>query len=368
MRAAARDGTDGMQNALTLARGGLAAFFDWWFHELGGLIPRRLRRSGRRERDGLTLALRADGFALLSGAGEAERELAVAPAEAPERLRTALRRIPRRRRGVTVRLAPELGLRKTLELPLAAQDDLDQLLRFEMDRLTPFPAEEVCFACRVLSSDAGSRRMSVMLQVAPRSLVEDAVAAAEGLGLQAQRVELGGADWQGEEALDLLPRDAADGPRTSRLNRALALLALALAAAAVVIPLQQQRSTADDLERQVAAARAEAEQSLALRDQLDALVATARFVVDRKTGTPMSTRILAELTRLIPDQAYVNHLYMRDGEVQLQGFAQTASDLIGVLDQSSLFRAPQFRSPVTRDARTDLERFHIAVQIGEAEG
>jgi general secretion pathway protein L len=356
-----------MQNALALARSGLAAFFDWWFHELGSLIPRRLRRAGRRERDRLTLALRRDGFALLDGAGGAERELALAPARAPERLRETLRQVSRRRRGVVVRLAPELGLRKTLELPLAAQDDLDQLLRFEMDRLTPFPAEEVCFAHRVLASDAESRRLSVELQVAPRGLVEEAIAAAEGLGLQPQRVELGASGPPGEEALDLLPRDAAEGPRPSRLNRALALIAVALAAAAVVIPLQQQRSTADDLEQRVRAARAEAEQSLALREQLDELVTTSRFVVARKTSTPMATRVLAELTRLIPDQAYVNHLYVRDGEVQLQGFAQTASDLIGVLDQSPLFRAPQFRSPVTRDPRTDLERFHIAVQIGEAE-
>jgi general secretion pathway protein L len=275
--------------------------------------------------------------------------------------------VARRRRGVVVRLAPELGLHKILDLPLAAQDDLAQLLRFEMDRLTPFPAEEVCFAHRVLRADAAGRRLSVELQVVPRGLVEEAIAAAEGLGLQPQRVELGGSGEPGDQALDLLPRDAAEGPRTSRLNRALGLLALALAAAAIIIPLQQQRSTAADLERMVRAAQAQAERSLALRDQLDELAATARFVVERKASTPMSTRVLAELTRLIPDQAYVNHLYLRDGEVQLQGFARTASDLIGVLDQSPLFRAPQFRSPVTSDPRTDLERFHIAVQISGEE-
>jgi general secretion pathway protein L len=75
--------------------------------------------------------------------------------------------------------------------------------------------------------------------------------------------------------------------------------------------------------------------------------------------------VLAELTRLVPDQAYLAQLLLQDGEVQLHGSAATASDLIGLLDHSALFRAPQFRSPVTRDGRDGAERFHLSVELAQ---
>ena len=59
-----------------------------------------------------------------------------------------------------------------------------------MDRLTPFRADEVYFAQRVLASDAAGRRITVELQVAPKRVVEQALATAQRLGLSPARVEL----------------------------------------------------------------------------------------------------------------------------------------------------------------------------------
>jgi general secretion pathway protein L len=169
-------------------------------------------------------------------------------------------------------------------------------------------------------------------------------------------------------ALNLLPAEPSEAAPASRLNRWLGLVVLALAAAALAIPLQQQRSTAADLERQVVEARGAAQQSVELRERLDALRANVRFLVDQKDRTPMVTRVLAELTRVIPDHAHVEQLNLRDGTLQLHGFAGTASELIGLLEQSSLFRTPQFRSPVTQDPRLGEERFHLSVELNQGDG
>jgi hypothetical protein len=58
---------------------------------------------------------------------------------------------------------------------------------------------------------------------------------------------------------------------------------------------------------------------------------------------------------------------VRGTEVQLHGFARTASELIGLLDQSALFREPQFRAPVTQDPRHEAEQFHMSIGL-EGEG
>ena len=358
-----------MTNLLALARGGVAAFFGWWLRELASLVPPHFRQVALRERRGPVLTFGRAEATLLERTAEGERALGSVAADAPDhdrRLGELLKQARRRGRAVTVRLSGELGLRKVLDLPLAARDDLEQMLRLEMDRLTPFRADEVYFAHRVLGSDAQNRRLSVELQLAPRREIERAVEAAQRVGVAPAAVEL--ADGGADQPLNLLPGESGQRARDGRLHRVLALLALALAVGAVVIPLQRQRTTLAELESEVAAARAEAEESLALRERLDRLTKSAEFLVADKTRQPMVVSVLDELTRLVPDQAYIIQLELHDGMVELHGYATTASDLIGVLEQSPLFRAPQFRSPVTQDPRSGAERFHVSVELTPGEG
>ena len=72
--------------------------------------------------------------------------------------------------------------------------------------------------------------------------------------------------------------------------------------------------------------------------------------------------------RLVPDQAYITQLDIHDKTVEVQGFAATASDLIALLEQSPLFKAPEFRSPVTQDRRSGAERFHVSAELVSEEG
>ena len=165
-----------MASLFGLVRHRLQIFFDWWLGELAGLIPARLSPAVRRDRHRLILALGAGAIGVAEVVGEREQELGVAPDEPGQAARIAglLREARRRKSPITLRLAPGMGLRKVLELPLAARDDLDQLLRFEMDRLTPFRSDDVVFAHRVLDSDQERGRLTVELQVAPRAMIEQA--------------------------------------------------------------------------------------------------------------------------------------------------------------------------------------------------
>jgi general secretion pathway protein L len=363
-----------MAGLLELVRRGLQGFFAWWFGELAGLVPARLSPARRRERHRLVLALHERGIGVSEIVGSRERELGdVARAGPGQAAQVAglLRRAHRRTSRITLRLAPGMGLRKALDLPLAAQDDLDQLLRFEMDRLTPFRAEDVVFAQRVLERDPERQQMRVELQVAPRIVVEQALAAAAACKVRPTRVELARPEPSGPDpdpyevpALNLLPAESEAAP-ASRLNRWLALIALLLTAAALAIPLQQQRLTAADLERQIPAAKAAAQQSAQLHDHLDQLDANIRFLSEQKRRIPMLTHVLAELTRVIPDQAYIEQLDVRDGEINLRGLAATPADLIALLDRSALFNKPEFRAPVTQDPRLGLDRFQLSAKVAE---
>jgi general secretion pathway protein L len=357
-----------MSPVVAVVRNGLKAFFAWWSAELAGLLPRGLSPDRHRRRRLLLLVLGLDDVALFQGSGTGRRLIGRSEDSDLDPLRALIGKARRRRRRAIVRLAPQRGLRKILVLPAAARDDLDQLLRFEMDRLTPFRAEEVLFAYRVQGSDPQSHRMTLELQLAPKLVVEAALGDARRLGLEPVRVELGDLDVAEDDTLDLLPAAQAGGHGVSRLNRALALLAVLLAAAAVGIPLHQRHSTAADLEARIAAARGEAEASLKLREQLEQVNAGTNFLEAEKARVPMTTLILAEVTRVVPDQAYLLRLDWHDGMLQLEGLAEGAASLIGLLDGSPMFGAPQFRSPVTPDRRTALERFHVSVELTREDG
>lgn len=357
-----------MSSVIGLARSGLSALWGWWLAELSGMLPGPLKRVGRRERRQVVLLLNPDETVVLERTGDRARVVGAAssdPGAHGGQLAALLQRVNHRRQPVTICLSGELGLRKIISLPLAARDDLEQLLRFEMDRLTPFRAEEVYFAQRIVDTDVPNRRITVELAAAPRSVVEHGLKTARMVGAVASRVELGTARTAGREPLNLLPQKAGDAAGERRLIRALVLLALILAIVAVAIPLQRQRSKLAALTDQVAATRVEAEQSHALREQLDQLAQTSTFLLAEKGRRPMATEVLADLTRLVPDQAHLAQLLLQDGEVQLHGWAATASDLISLLDQSPLFRAPQFRSPVTQDGSDGTERFHLSVELAE---
>jgi len=249
-----------------------------------------------------------------------------------------------------------------IDLPTAARGDLGNLLHFELDRLTPFSPDEVCFAWRVLETGNSSDRMTVALEMAPKALVARATAMAANHGRSIDRVEIrGGGDL---EPLNLLAGTAK--PETGgRFRHLLPLLALGLLVIAVWIPMNRQQRVVDQLDQEISALKSSAEETLALREQLDAETTEAGFLVEAKNRHASMTGVLAELTTLIPDHSYIQNLQIEDGRVQLSGFTDKASDLLTILDRSAMFASPEFRSAVTRDPRVGKERFQIAVELTE---
>lgn len=348
----------------------IEGFGTWWLAELRGLVPPCLTRNRRKHRQRLVLTLRGAAVALSKRAGGQEQRLGEAALHVPaeiEALRTTLRRAGARTHGVALRLCPTQGLRRLLDLPLAARDELGNLLRLEMDRLSPFSADQVQFAYRLVASDPTNRRIQVELQMAPKRVIDQALAVAQRFDVVPDSVELADAGADPEAVLNLLPHQPGGTGRMSLLDRALVGVSALVVAAAIAATLHQQRSATEGLDRQVVAAKGPAEESLALLERLNKIRAQVHFLTERKSKMSLAVEVLDELTRLVPDQAYVVQLTLRGNEIELHGFAQDAARVIRLLDRSALFRAPHFLAPITQDPGQGAERFHIAVALGEAD-
>ena len=67
---------------------------------------------------------------------------------------------------------------------------------------------------------------------------------------------------------------------------------------------------------------------------------------------------LRELSRLLPQPAWLSSYSYQDGAITISGFADAASEVQRVLEDSQLFKDALFTSPVTRDA-TGKDRFTL---------
>jgi general secretion pathway protein L len=347
----------------------LQGFGAWWFAELRSLLPPFLTSNWLKHRHCLVLTVHGAEVTLSKRAGGHEQRLGAATLKASaqvEALRAMLRRAQPRNCRVVLRLDSREGLRRMLDLPLAARDDLSELLRLEMDRLSPFTADQVQFAYKVIASDPVNRRIRVELQLAPKRVIDQALAVAARFEVVPESVELAADGADPQAVVNLLPKQPTGTP-PSLLDRASVAASALVVAAAMGVTLHQERSAAKDLERQAAAAMGPAEESLALIERLDEIRSQTHLLTERKSKETRAVEVLDELTRLVPDEAYVVQLTLREEEVQLQGFAQDATRLIRLLDRSTLFHAPHFLSPITQDSGEGAERFHIGVTLAEAD-
>ena len=66
-------------------------------------------------------------------------------------------------------------MHKTLDLPLAAAENLREVLTFEMDRQTPFTADQVYFDYQIVQRDNTNGRISVEMTAVHRADVDTAI-------------------------------------------------------------------------------------------------------------------------------------------------------------------------------------------------
>ncbi len=351
------------------------SFFAWWLRELRAMVPPRLRRLGRASVDFLLVDVGERAVILRRARAQGEEEIGrIALTDADPASRRAQFNLFRDKfdggvRQVILRLPPGQFLRKMLDLPAAARENLREVLGFEMDRTTPFAADDVYFTYTIREVDRQTRRMVVELAILPRASADAAIEMAEGWGLRVDRIEaqtLGPRAAAPVEArVDFLP--IASGARSSQptrwLSAILAATALSLVVAALYLPLEKQRRLIAAMSQDITAVKAKADAGRKVQQELEQSVQQSNFIIDKKLQRPSFLDALDELTRLLPNDAWVIRVRYFNGELQVFGNSPSASALIGVLEDSPIFAGAQFRAPVTRDPRLGLERFHIGLQV-----
>ena len=350
------------------ARSPLRQFLNWWGGELATLLPAAWRALFAEAQARVLYVVASDAVEVHiddSGRDLLLRRIALEPgADLAAQVDAALgaNRVERAR---WLWVPGGQVLRRTLPLPAAAIERLRDVVVHEIDRQTPFRADQVCFDCRVLDVDATTKVAQVELLVLPKDRLEAALAP---LGALADR--LSGVDARDQSSgqplqCNLLPPDRRQrrDRRALWLHLGLAAIALAALLFALAQMLDNRRAAVDRLEAVAAARHDQARAVGALKQQLEDASEGASFLARARAEKPPMLAVLADVSARIPDNTYLERFSEQGGQIYLTGQSSDPEGLVARLQPSSLLRTPALSGSVQPDAASKLLHFTLAAQL-----
>lgn len=284
-------------------------------------------------------------------------------------IRTSLDQLPAKASTVVLNLPPDKVLCRPLTLSDAAEENLQQVVQYELERRTPFKPDEVYFTASVANRSPETQEIKVALAVVPRATVDEAVERMAALGLRPERVGVSAPGLSAAEGVNFLPTDGAHkSPRWAIAGTGtLALVTAGLLIAVILLPLEMKRDRAAQLSAEVADLRKNTVAASRLTEEISGLRARNQFIQTQRSAAQPAVKVLDDLTRLLPEDAWVFQLRLQKGQVSAQGYATAVSALVERIESDPRFHNVAVQSRVTRDPKTGMERFHLTFDLAGTE-
>jgi len=345
-------------------------FWSWWISELAAMLPESMCRALFSGSQRLFLELDGTDVVVNRGTTRTSEEIARYPLGSADTIPVnppGVNKLTGSAHELVLCLPGDKALTKTITLPLATEENLREVLSFEMDRQTPFTSDQVYYDFTVVARDSRALTLTVDLVVAPRRVVDDLLTGLAGLGLLPDLVTTKCSEGEESASVNLLPSQNRRRKKITPhfVNVVLGALTIVLLITAVALPLLNKRYVIQSLEPMLEVAANKAEVAHQLRDKVDRLTGESRFLVEKKQSSLSTLQILDEITHILPDDTWINRLEIKGPEIQIHGQSTSAAALIPLIESSQLLHDTRFRSPVTKLPRSDIERFHLSAQLRE---
>ena len=347
-------------------------FLHWWGRELAFLVPERIR----------DIFSHKQGFIIVSAAEDQQLSLTyqvdgqtehLATLEPDKSTNTYFRDLlagdeKLGKAKVILRLTGKEAIQKELSLPIATKENIDQVVAYELDRYTPFKADQVYFAVKRFPKQSKEvEQFKIQLVLTTKETLDDLYTTVKAMGIEPMI-----ADYEGvfnnfeynNETYNLLPdRLRAKVAKLPQIiHSTLISLVFLLLTAVIVMPVWFEYQAVEALTKKVQKLEKEAKKTKALQQEMSAMVEETQQLIDEKKSTPSVLVMLSTLSVLMKDDTWLAYLQYTDRQLQIQGESPAASMLIAVLEDSNEFSNAVFVSPVTQDSLSKQEHFQITVE------
>ena len=345
---------------------GADGLFAWWRAALADWLPVRWQALFGWARDRLLLTRDGDSVQLrLDRAGDI-LDLGYLPlpesADATDPLATVLGQqivdLPR-----WLVLPANNGLRRRMLLPAAAVERMHDVLRFEIERQTPFEPGNVVFDALLLGRRADGQA-DIELIVVPKASFDAALTALGPLAATLVGIDIAGVQGL-PSGVNLLPfaRRVRIADSWRVWNWVLVAITLLALAGGLWQWLDNRRAAADLLEKQVASRSQAASRVNQQRQQLVDAVQGAAFIDRARNGRPTMVEVMDELSRRLPDETYLEKVAVENDQLLLIGLSTEASALVPRLEGSTLWKSPALTGALQPDPRTHRDRFTLTADL-----
>ncbi|MGZ4997712.1 MAG: PilN domain-containing protein [Methylobacter sp.] len=346
-------------------------FFRWWLRELDFLVPEKVRQLVHEKQGFIIVRPENDRLALTYVLNEkieplVKLERNAAGIEQYKALRAKDERLAKA--DVILRLTGNEASQKELALPAAVKENLSQVVAYELDRYTPFKAEQVYFAVKLMEGEHEPGQIRAMLVLTPRETLDALYEFIRAMDVSPLFVDYEATPNDLEQRYDtynLLPESLREKPAAAPRLIYTGLIAgiLLMLGAALMLPVWFENQTVNTLQEKIDAIEKDVKEVKAMQLEIDAMIEETRLLIAEKNAAPTIVDMLNTLSMLIKDDTWLSYAQYANKNLQIQGESPSASALIGVLEDSKLFANARFVSPVTQDRVTGQERFQITADV-----
>ena len=342
----------------------VASFFEWWASELRGMLPAARDRSRTTLRHPI-IALEADGMGrLLDHKGGAVGQQARPMAELIGEL---LRGAGRGQQVAGIRVRASDCLARTVELPAMASRNFAQMLLLDLERSTPLKARDVLSAHIVEGERTGGGMARVRHLVVKSRTIEPVLAQLRAAGIDVVSVDCWNGDGTAALPVNFLESGkSAGGASRSGFAGWTAALAVVLAITATLIHWDRQHKALVALTAETLRLTESARETRLLIESVRATGAGVEHLRRLKADRPPATMILEEVTRLLPDTAWLQEFRLDNDVVEIAGLAVGASALLTAFERSAMFHETSFTAPLRLETGEDRERFRLRTRLKPA--
>gem|GEM_PF-4512203 len=348
----------------------LKRFLSWWRNTLKSSLPAALLHRLARPPVAAVLLIRGDGHELRFARERRKADRSPAALSRAE-VMVQLARIPRLLRPFRIL---EIRVRENdctiLEntLPAAARHRACDILQLERQRIGLVDDSRAYAACLVEPMPEARRSVRARLYLTKRSMIDPLLRELAALRFPVHAVTVETDDGKALP-LDFLTaewRRRLPAGFSGWLNRLLtALVIMVVLTGLVAAGLQSwnlwkmNRRLDAMISTAMQQARKMTDKSAHLQRQIDL---AARLRTEKKVF-PMLVAVINEISRVLPRSAYVEQFRLNENDVQLSGYATSASVLVRALSASPMFDKVDFISPVRVDPNGGREYFALRARF-----
>jgi general secretion pathway protein L len=271
---------------------------------------------------------------------------------------------------IIFRLHKKKGLLKILTLPKAVEDNLTQVILYELDRYTPFNSQQVYYSVTPLETTID--KITVRLILTPKTTLDNIYEGLIDWGIKPLRVDYAGAIIHSSQTADqynLLPEE-----KRYRKNKFLIwlqalfiMLFFGLLITTMVLPVWFYHQSERALYAEIKRIKKEAIEVQDIQNKMAILSEKTNWLIHQKQKVPPLIEIINTVSQRLNNDTWLKIIEYKNEKLHLTGESKDAAKLINILETSSLFSEADFESTVTKNKQTGFERFRIIVSVNANE-